>query len=90
MWVTIIEVAFFLSLIANAILFIPQAYKLYKLKTSKEVSSITFLGFNVIQMLTAIHAYLAGDKLLLIGMLLAFITCGTVTFLSILYSNKKS
>lgn len=80
-----LETGFFLGLLANAFLFVPQALALYRLKESKSVSLITFLGFNVIQVFTAIHAYLVSDSLLLIGSILAFITCGTVTFLVFLY-----
>jgi MtN3 and saliva related transmembrane protein len=80
-----LESGFFLGMLVNALLFVPQALTLYRLKEAKSVSLITFLGFNIIQAFTAIHAYLVSDYLLLIGSILAFITCGTVTFLAILY-----
>jgi len=88
-WRYLVETGFFLGMIVNALLFIPQAIKLYKVKTTKEISFLTFLGFNIIQMFTAIHAYLVHDYLLLIGSILALITCGMVTFLAIKYHYRR-
>jgi MtN3 and saliva related transmembrane protein len=87
MWITFIETAFFIALVANAAVFIPQAIKLYRTKSSREVSFATFLAFNIIQLLTAAHAYLANDILLLVGSILSFITCAIVTYLAFLYRN---
>ena len=84
-WKSFIELGFFIGLLINALLFIPQAVKLYRAKTTKGVSAITFLGFNVIQLFTAVHAYSAHDSLLLIGTLLSFVTCGVVTFFAFAY-----
>ena len=85
LWRYLIEAGFFIGLLTNALLFVPQAIKLYRVKTTKEISSLTFLGFNIIQFFTGIHAYLASDYLLLTGSVLAFITCGVVTVLAFLY-----
>lgn len=84
-WHVFINIGFLLSLIFNALLFIPQAIKLFRLKKSAGVSVVTFLGFNIIQAFTIMHAYLAKDKLLFSGVILAFISCGIVTFLAIIY-----
>jgi MtN3 and saliva related transmembrane protein len=81
----LIEIGFFIGLVANALLFVPQAIKIYRAKSAKEISFLTFFGFNIIQAFTAMHAYLSRDYLLLIGSILAFITCGTVTYLTFLY-----
>lgn len=79
------ETCFFFSLVANALLFIPQAYKLYRAKTAKEVSFLTFFGFNIIQIFTLIHAYIANDRILFFGSFLAFFACAIVTTLAYLY-----
>lgn len=50
-WKDLAEIGFAVSLLANAVLFIPQIVKLMKIKNSEGVSTITFLGFNVIQIL---------------------------------------
>ncbi len=88
-WKNLSEVIFFLSMVANAALFIPQAIKLYQLKDSREVSLITFLGFIIIQVFTALHAYLIGDRLLFTGMLLAMTSCGAVIYLAVLYRLRN-
>lgn len=83
-----IEVVFSISLFVNAALFIPQIIKLYKSKDSKDISLLTFAGFNLIQFFVILHAYLHKDKLLLFGFLLSLITCGCVTILTIVYRFK--
>ena len=53
-------------------------------------SRISLAGFNLIQLFTILHAYIHKDFLLFIGYLAAFITCGAVTVLIILYKDKTS
>jgi len=89
-WLKIsIETFFGLALFVNAVLFIPQAIKLFQKKDSKELSLITFMGFNVIQFFTILHGILFKDYLLIIGVALSFITCGLVTILIFYYRYKK-
>jgi MtN3 and saliva related transmembrane protein len=57
----LIELMFGLSLFANAMLFIPQAVKIYKTKNTRGLSKITFFGFNVMQIFTILHAYIHED-----------------------------
>ena len=84
-----IESIFGLGLFINAILFIPQAMKLFHEKDSKELSLVTFLGFNLIQFFTVLHGILFKDYLLIIGNFLSLITCGVVTTLIIFYRFKN-
>jgi MtN3 and saliva related transmembrane protein len=84
-WKYLAEIGFSISLLANAILFVPQALKLYRAKTAKGVSFLTFFGFNIIQTFTAIHAYLTSDWILLMGSVLALFTCAIVTTLAYIY-----
>lgn len=89
-WIkTIIETIFGLGLFVNAILFIPQIISLYKAKDSKEISLLTFAGFNLIQLFTLLHGYLHDDYLLVLGYFLSLITCGTVTVMIIVYRRNK-
>lgn len=81
----IVEIAFGLGLMAKALMFAPQAWKLYKTKKSDELSLLTFLGLNIMQLLTVLHAYFNQDQLLMIGVLLSFIFCSSVTFMIIFY-----
>ena len=85
---SIVESVFALGLFVNAILFIPQAIAIYKSKNAEGQSLFTFAGFNLIQLFTIFHAYIHKDFLLLIGYFAAFISCGAVTVLIILYRNK--
>ena len=90
-WIeSLVESVFALGLFVNAILFVPQAIALYKSKSAVGQSLVTFAGFNLIQLFTILHAYIHKDFLLFIGYLAAFITCGAVTVLIILYKDKTS
>jgi len=84
-----VEVMFSLGLFINALLFVPQAIKLWKTKKADSVSLITFLGFNVIQLFTIIHAYLHQDYILFWGMVLTLLSCGSVVLLACMYKWAK-
>ena len=83
------EFMFTSGLIVNAILFIPQAWRIYRTKRSKEVSLITFGGFWLIQLSIVIHALIKQDWLLFAGYILALISCGSVISLALMYKNKS-
>ncbi|CAL7961543.1 PQ loop repeat [Gammaproteobacteria bacterium] len=80
-----IELMFGLGLFFNSLLFIVQAWKLFKAKESKDISLVTFAGFNIMQVFTILHGYLNKDYVLMVGFLLSFVFCGAVTFLIVLY-----
>ena len=84
----IIALIFGLGLMANAGLFVVQAIKILKNKSSKGVSTITFAGFSILQITGILHGYFQNDMYLLSGMAASLMACGTVTVLSILYKNK--
>lgn len=88
-WRWIIDAGFAISLIVNALLFIPQIIILWRKKSAENVSLITFLGFNVIQFFTFVHGLMLKDYILAIGFLLSIITCATVTSLIIYYRLKE-
>lgn len=86
LWIAdLIKSIFGVSMFINAALFIPQALRLLKEKTSSNVSLVTFAGFCLIQIATIAYGYLRADYLLMIGFGLSFITCGFVTILIIYY-----
>ncbi|KTD25480.1 Uncharacterised protein [Legionella lansingensis] len=87
--VLLIELAFSISLLVNSLLFLPQIKALLQCKSTKEVSLLTFAGFNVIQLFTLLHGLINHDYLLAGGILLSFLTCGTVTWLIIYYRYLK-
>ncbi|MFA6037888.1 MAG: PQ-loop domain-containing transporter [Legionellales bacterium] len=85
MWVPIVETIFSLGLFLNAALFVPQIIRLYHKKDSKELSLLTFAGFNFIQFFTILHAHIQQDYILMIGFIMSFIACGIVTGMIIYY-----
>lgn len=87
--VDFIEIGFSLTMIANALLFIPQMLRLYQTKDSSNLSLLTFVGFNVIQMFAILHGYIKHDEKLMYGMLLSFCLCFLLNVLALYYRVKK-
>ena len=85
----IIAVIFGLGLIGNALLFVPQAFAVWRKKSDEGVSLITFGGFSVLQILGVVHGFYEHDNSLIIGLGASFITCGTVTVLTIVYRIRR-
>ncbi|MDR1561201.1 MAG: hypothetical protein LBS23_02490 [Holosporaceae bacterium] len=83
-----IEFMFGFGLFFNAILFVPQAMRIYKAKSSRGISLTTFVGFNFMQILTILHGYISGDYILMLGTVFSLVCCGAVTFLIIFYKRK--
>lgn len=79
----IVAIVFGVGLICNALLFVPQALAVWRSKSSKGVSLITFAGFNVLQIIAVIHGVYQHDLALILGMIASLLTCGTVTVLTI-------
>lgn len=89
MWMkTTIEALFGLALFINAVLFIPQAYRIFQKKEAKEISLITFVGFCLIQLVAVAYGYIRQDNILLYGYLLSLLTCASVVVLTLFYRNK--
>jgi MtN3 and saliva related transmembrane protein len=78
-----------MGLLGNAALFVPQAIAVWRKKTDEGVSLVTFGGFCVLQILGVIHGHYQQDRSLMIGLGVSFLTCGTVTFLTIYYRVKR-
>ena len=86
----VIEFGFSISLLANALLFIPQIIAIIKKRSAEGISLITFGGFNAIQVFTMFHGLLAHDYILALGYFLSILTCGTVSCLIVYYKYIKS
>lgn len=84
-----IVIYFGASLFINAMLFIPQIIKILKEKKTNEFSLTTFVGFCLTQIASILYGYIQKDWILMWGYILAFITCGTVTILILIYRNNK-
>jgi MtN3 and saliva related transmembrane protein len=87
--IKLVDFIFAAGLFVNAMLFIPQAIRIYKNKHAKDLSLITFVGFVLSQLSAVIYGYLHHDYILAGGYVLALITCGTVTGLAFRYRYAK-
>lgn len=85
----IIEFLFSFALFVNAVLFIPQAVKIFKSKTAKSISLLTFVGFLLIQLATIFHGVIVHDYLLVTGYLFSIVTCGAVILLAFVYRDRN-
>jgi MtN3 and saliva related transmembrane protein len=85
----IVAVAFGLGLLGNALLFVPQAIAVWRKKTDEGISLVTFGGFCLLQILGVIHGVYQHDNSLIVGLGASFLTCGTVTFLTVVYRIRR-
>jgi MtN3 and saliva related transmembrane protein len=85
----IITVIFGIGLFGNALLFVPQAIAVWRKKSDEGVSLLTFGGFSVLQIVGVIHGLYEHDNSLIFGLGASFLTCGTVTALTIFYRIKR-
>jgi len=76
------------ALFINALLFVLQALKLFKSKSTQGISFITFLGFLFIQLFVVLHGIIQRDPILIMGYSLSMIACGVVVIL--LYCYRKN
>ena len=84
----IVAVAFGLGLLGNAALFVPQAVRIVRSKSAKDVSLLTFAGFNLLQAIGIAHGVLQNDMSLLLGMVASFLGCGAVTVSALVYRHR--
>lgn len=82
--------AYFIGgIVANTVLFIIQAKKLYDVKDSTGLSMITFGGFNLIQLSTILYGFANNDKFLFFGYLATFIACFVITMMIPYYKKRN-
>lgn len=85
----IVAIIFGLGLLGNAALFVPQAIAVWRKKTDEGISLITFGGFNVLQAIGVVHGCYQHDLSLIVGLAASFVTCGTVTALTLYYRSVR-
>lgn len=85
----IVAVIFGFGMLINAALFVPQALHIWRHKTSEGVSLVSFVGFNALQAIGAVHGYFQEDHALMYGMLASLLTCGSVTLLAARYRGRR-
>jgi MtN3 and saliva related transmembrane protein len=81
---------FGLGLMGNAMLFLPQAFAIWKKRSAAGISLLSFAGFNVVQFVGVLHGWFERDWPLLAGMLASLLTCGSVTLLTVRFRNTNS
>ncbi|MCK4766490.1 MAG: hypothetical protein KAW12_30120 [Candidatus Aminicenantes bacterium] len=84
----IIAVIFGAGLMANGLLFVLQAIKIVRAKSSKGVSILTFAGFCILQVTGILHGIFQQDISLILGMSASLLACGSTTVLAIIYRDK--
>lgn len=84
-----VAIVFGIGLFGNALLFVPQAIAVWRKKTDEGVSLVTFGGFCLLQVLGVIHGFYEHDNSLILGLGASFLTCGTVTALTIFYRVRR-
>lgn len=85
-----IAILFGLGLVVNGLLFLPQAIALWRTKSAKGVSLVTFGGFNILQAIGILHGIYQHDRSLILGMSASFLLCGAVTGQAIFYRLRKA
>ncbi|HXW85715.1 MAG TPA: PQ-loop domain-containing transporter [Candidatus Bathyarchaeia archaeon] len=80
----IINSIFSLGLFINGSLFVPQAIKIIKLKSAKDLSLTTFIGFLATQLAAILYGFIHWDLILLYGYLY-----GVVSALIFIYPGLK-
>ena len=85
----IIAIIFGVGLLGNALLFVPQALAVWRKKSDEGISLITFGGFSVLQAIGIVHGLFQKDLSLTLGMAASLLTCGSVTFLTLLYRVRR-
>ncbi len=85
----IVAVIFGLGLGCNALLFVPQVVALWRKKSDAGISLITFGGFSVLQVVGIVHGTYQHDLSLILGMVASLLTCGSVTFLTVVYRVNR-
>ena len=90
MFIIAVELLFSLTLIANALLFIPQIVKIYRTKNIAGISLIMFVLFELMNIISTLYGYVKNDHIFFLGSLASVITCGVVTIQIIFYQKKRN
>jgi MtN3 and saliva related transmembrane protein len=85
----IVALIFGLGLGGNALLFVPQIFAVWRKKSDEGISLVTFGGFCILQIVGVVHGYFQQDFSLILGLGASFLTCGTVTTLTIFYRLRR-
>jgi MtN3 and saliva related transmembrane protein len=85
----IVAIIFGFGLLCNALLFLPQVLAAARKKTDEGISLVTFGGFSVLQVIGVVHGVYQRDMSLIVGMAASFLSCGSVTALTVFYRWRR-
>ncbi len=85
-----VAVIFGLGLWCNALLFVPKIFAVWRKKTDEGISLVTFGGFCALQVISVVHGLYQHDPAMVLGMGASFLTCGSVTALTIFYRVRRT
>ncbi|MDF1760498.1 MAG: PQ-loop domain-containing transporter [Coxiellaceae bacterium] len=85
MAIHVINWLFGIGLFVNAMLFVPQLYRIIKEKSAKELSLIMFIGFCLTQLSAIAYGVVHSEWEIVVGFGLAFILCFAITTISVFY-----
>lgn len=80
-----LDYGFAIALFVNAMLFLPQIIRLWQKKDSQDISLLTFLGFNVINLMSLIHGIIKHDPYMIVGYSISFVMNTVTSFLIVKY-----
>lgn len=75
--------------IAMSLAYFPQAYKVYKNKSSKDISILAFVIFSLGTLTWLIYGIIFKETPIILGFVLGVIGSWLVLILSLIYKNKK-
>ena len=84
----LVEGQYGMGLLINALLYIPQAVRIFQQKASDELSLIMFVGFWLLTLSQVIYGFYIGNHLIAWGTSATLITSGLVLCLIIAYRRQ--
>ena len=84
----VINILYELTMYGLVITFLPQIIRIIKKRNVEGISLIAFLGFGILQFISAVHGYYTHNTPLLISMILSMIATGIIV-LQIVYYRVK-
>lgn len=86
--VFIVQIMFGAALFLNAFIFFPQALRIFREKSAKGVSLLTFSGILYCQLAMLFHGLVIKDHLFILGYAISLFSCSMVVLLIFFYRKK--
>ena len=83
----IVDILFDLGVFINALLYLPQAIKIFLSKSARGLSLLAFLIFDFSILAFLLHGLIQKDWPMVLGMALSLLTCGVTTIAVWVYRN---